>query len=173
VGRTKAEAKEVIEAHLAQYLEDPEVSVDVLGYNSKLYYVITQGAGLGDGVQSFPCTGNETVLDALAQVNGLTQASSKKIWIARPGRNHHGCHQVLPVDWDGITKLGAEDTNFQVLPGDRIYVAEDELVAFDNHIAKITAPFERIFGFVILGTETVTRLSGNVLGGGGNPIGRF
>ncbi len=26
-----------------------EVAVDVFGYNSKVYYVVTQGAGLGDG----------------------------------------------------------------------------------------------------------------------------
>ncbi len=50
-----------------QYLENPEVSVSVFSYNSKVYYVITQGAGMGDGVFRFPVTGNETVLDAVSQ----------------------------------------------------------------------------------------------------------
>lgn len=172
VGLTKSEAKQAIEAHLSRVLEDPEVSVDVLGYNSKVYYVITQGAGLGDNVFSFPSTGNETVLDAIAQITGLDETSSTKIWIARPGRNNNGCDQILPVDWAAITKLGNADTNFQVLPGDRVYVAEDHMVAFDTFVGKVVSPFERLFGFTLLGTQTVTRLSGDVLSGGGDQRGR-
>jgi len=99
VGLTLSEAKAAIERHLSQFLEDPEVSVDVYAYNSKVYYVITQGAGLGDRVYRFPVTGNETVLDAISQINGLEQVSSKRIWIARPTRTP-GKVQVLPVCWD-------------------------------------------------------------------------
>lgn len=168
VGFTREEAKSAVEQHLSQYFDDPEVSVDVLAYNSKSYYIVTQGAGFGDKVYSFPSTGNETVLDAVAQINGLNQTSSKRIWIARPGRTSGGCDQVLPVDWLAITQRGDATTNFQVLPGDRVYVAEDKMVAFDTRLSKLIAPFERIMGFTILGTETVTRLSGNVLAGGGN-----
>jgi polysaccharide export outer membrane protein len=168
VGLTLAQAKQVIETHLAQFLENPEVAVDVFAYNSKVYYVITEGAGLGDGVTRFPITGNETVLDAIANINGLTQVSSKKIWIARPVL---GSDQVaiLPVDWQAVTSQGAASTNYQVLPGDRIFVAEDRLVAFDTHLAKLFAPLERGMGFILLSTGTVTRLSGAVLKGGGNP----
>src|SRR5437762_8442295 len=43
VGLTIGEAKQAIEDHLAQFLEDPEVAVDVFAYNSKVYYVITEG----------------------------------------------------------------------------------------------------------------------------------
>jgi polysaccharide export outer membrane protein len=171
VGLTKAEAKQVIERHLSLYFEEPEVAVDVLGYNSKVYYVITQGAGLGDNVFSFPSTGNETVLDAIVQINGLTAVSSKQIWVARPGLNSDGCDQILPVDWQSVTERGNVATNYQILPGDRVYVAQDEWVAFDTYLAKIITPFERLMGFTLLGTETVTRLSGPVLRGGGNPNG--
>jgi polysaccharide export outer membrane protein len=166
VGLTLAQAKIAIESYLRQFLEDPEVSVDVFAYNSKVYYIITEGAGLGDGVTRFPITGNETVLDAIANVNGLTQASSKKIWIARPVPHTHEMH-ILPVDWQAITAHGAAITNYQILPGDRVFVAEDRLVAFDTSLAKLLAPFERGMGFVLLGTGTVTRLSGKVLRGGG------
>ena len=83
-GLTVREAKEAIEKHLTQYLEAPLVSVDVYAYNSKVYYVITEGAGFGDNIQRFPITGNETVLDAISQVQGLSRLSSKNIWIARP-----------------------------------------------------------------------------------------
>jgi polysaccharide export outer membrane protein len=168
VGLTIADAKRAIEQHLAQFLENPEVAVDLFALNSKVYYVVTEGGGLGDTVSRFPVTGNETVLDAISNVSGLTEVSSKKIWIARPV---HGVEeiQLLPVDWRGITALGQSATNYQVLPGDRVFIAEDKLVAFDSKLAKILAPAERAMGFTLLGTGTVTRLSGRVLRGGGNP----
>jgi polysaccharide biosynthesis/export protein len=165
VGMTLTQAKFAIEAHLRQFLEDPEVAVDVFAYNSKVYYVITQGAGTGDAVIRFPITGNETVLDALANINGTTAVSSKKIWIARPVPNCDEMH-ILPVDWQGITAQGTSLTNYQILPGDRVFVAEDKLVAFDTGLAKLLAPFQRAQGFVLLTSGTVSRLSGNVLQNG-------
>ncbi|MGE0759542.1 MAG: hypothetical protein AB7O38_21165, partial [Pirellulaceae bacterium] len=71
--------------------------------------------------------------------------------------------------WYAITEQGSAGTNFQVFPGDRVFVAEDGMVAFDNRLAKLLAPLERTMGFILLGTGTVTRLSGPVLRGGGNP----
>ena len=172
VGLTVAEAKAAIERHLSQFLEAPEVAVDVFGYNSKVYYVVTQGAGLGDGVHRFPITGNETVLDAISQINGLQQVSSKRIWIARP-TDVPGDIQQLPVSWEAITSQAAAGTNYQILPGDRIFIAEDRLVALDTSLAKIIAPLERVMGFTLLSAGTATRLSGKVLAGGGNPSSNF
>jgi polysaccharide export outer membrane protein len=170
VGLTLANAKLAIEHHLKQYLEDPVVSLNVFAYNSKNYYIVLQGAGLGDAVYRFPVTGNDTVLDAIAQINGLEQVSSKKIWVARPTSDPCNC-QVLPVDWSAITQCGSTGTNFQLMPGDRVFIAEDKLVAFDNQLAKKFAPLERMMGFSLLTVGTVTRFSGKVLRGGGNPIG--
>ena len=168
VGQSTAQAKQNIENHLTQFLDTPEISLQVQSFNSKVYYIVLQGAGLGDGVYRFPVTGNETVLDAIAQIQGLEQVSSKKIWIARPTSDR--CRvQVMPVDWYAITERAEPQTNYQVMPGDRVFIAEDKLVAFDTYIAKITAPLERLMGFTLLGTGTATRLSGKVLQGGGNP----
>jgi protein involved in polysaccharide export with SLBB domain len=158
VGMTMEQARAAVEQHLSAHLENPRISLDVFGYNSKVFYVITQGAGLGDQILTVPVKGNETALDAISQINGLTSVSSKKIWIARPGPNSMGGDQILPVDWLAITQRADPRTNFQVLPGDRVYVAEDRLVALDNALAKITAPIERLFGFTLLGTSTVQRL---------------
>jgi polysaccharide export outer membrane protein len=172
VGMTLEQAKATIEEHLSRYLESPEVSVEVFAYNSKVYYVVTQGAGQGDAVFRFPVTGNETVLDAISQINGLNFNSSKKIWIARP-TDEPGHVQVLPVNWDEITSQACVCTNYQILPGDRLFVAEDKMVALDTGLAKLTAPFERVMGFSLLGVGTVTRFSGPVLKGGGNANGSF
>ena len=134
--------------------------------------MVTQGAGTGDRVYRFPITGNETVLDAISQINGLEEVSSKRIWIARP-TEQPGKVQVLPVKWHAITATASTGTNYQVLPGDRVFIAEDKMIALDTSVGKFTAPFERIMGFTLLGTGTVTRLSGPVLQGGGNRQGNF
>ena len=158
-GLTLAEAKVAIEKHLSDYLDAPLVSVDVFSYNSKVYYVITEGAGFGDNVVRFPVTGNETVLDAISQINGLSRLSSKDIWIARPAPSGVGCDQILPVDIEAIMKGASTATNYQVLPGDRVFIAQDQWIAFDSIVGKLTAPFERIFGFALLGSSTVQQFN--------------
>ncbi len=154
-GKTVTEIKIALQQHLAQFFDSPELSVDVLGYNSKVFYVITDGAGLGDNVRRIPITGNETVLDAIATVGGLSQLSSKEVWVARPAPGGFGCEQILPVDYAAITRGGSATTNYQLLPGDRVFVAEDNLIGFNNFINKVTAPVERLLGISSLGGSTV------------------
>jgi polysaccharide export outer membrane protein len=156
VGLTIDQARAAIEAHLAQYLENPQIAVDVLGYNSKVYYVVTQGAGLGDRVVILPAKGNETVLDAIGQIQGLSSVQSTRMWIARPGRNNCEGDQVLPVDWPAVTQRGDITTNYQLLPGDRLFVSEDKLVAIDTKLGKLISPMERILGFTALATQTTS-----------------
>ena len=154
-GMTINEAKRAIEEHLSQHLEAPLVSVDVFAYNSKVYYVITQGAGFGDNILRFPVTGNETVLDAVSQVQGLSRMSSKNIWIARPAPGGYGCEQVLPVNYDAITRGAVTATNYQILPGDRVFIDDDKILAFQATISKIIGPFERMLGFTSLTASAI------------------
>ena len=154
-GLTLAEATAAVNEHLSQQLDNPQVSMSVFAYNSKVYYVVTEGAGLGDTVARFPITGNETVLDALTQVNGLSRVSSKRIWIARPMLGGAGCDAILPVNWREITASGATASNYQVLPGDRIFIAQDSLIALDSTLNRIIAPMERIFGVTLLSTQAI------------------
>jgi polysaccharide export outer membrane protein len=153
-GMTIPEATEAIRQHLTQYVEDTLLSVDILVYNSKVFYVITKGAGLGDNIVRFPITGNETVLDALAQVNGLSARSSKNIWIARPSPDS-GCFQILPVKWNDVVRGGKAGTNFQIMPGDRVFVEDDHMLAADAIVARVTAPFQKLFEFSLLGSNTI------------------
>ncbi len=157
-GLTVTEARLVLQKHLAQYVDSPQLSVDVIAFNSKTYYVITQGADMGDNLRRFPITGNETVLDAVCQINGLSQLSSTKIWIARPVPGNAGCSQIMPVDWEAITQQGLTATNYQVLPGDRVFIGQDQMVTLNNVVNKMIAPFERVLGFTSLGSSTARSL---------------
>lgn len=160
-GMTLHQARYAIEQHLSQHIHRPEVSVDVLAYNSKVYYVITDGGGAGEQVYRIPCTGNETILDAIAGINGLpTVASKGAIWIARPTPTHCGPDQILKADWNAIAQGAQTSTNYQVLPGDRIYVKASPLITIDTKLAKFTAPIERLLGFTILGNASGRALRG-------------
>lgn len=152
-GKTVVEIREALGKHLSRWFDSPDAAVDVIAYNSKVFYVITEGAGLGDNVRRVPITGNDTVLDALSMVNGLSPVSSTQIWVARPAPGGFGCEQILPVDYEGIVRGGSAATNYQILPGDRVFIAEDNLSAFNNYLAKVTSPIERLLGLGSLGTS--------------------
>lgn len=156
-GMTLPQVKAAVEAQLGRYLYRPEVSVDVYAYNSKFYYVITDFAGAGEQVQRLPVTGNDTVLDAISLIGGLSSVSSKRLWIARPAPD--GCgDQILPVDWLGITRRGNTRTNFQILPGDRVFVMSNPASKLDTVMARTLAPVERALGATLLGTSAVQQL---------------
>jgi hypothetical protein len=126
--------------------------------HGKGFYIITQGAGMGDNVRKLPFAGDETVLDAISQVSGLSQLSSKKIWIARPSASDPKKGTILPVDWDAITRQGINATNYPLAAGDRIFIAEDRLVALNNEVSKKLAPAERVLGFISLVESTLRGL---------------
>ena len=173
-GLSLDQTAESIRRHVAAKLKEqgfgtlPEnivVIVDVLAYNSKRYYVITDGGGYGEQVYPFPVTGSETVLDALANINGLPSVASKRnIWVAR--RSPHADHpwQILPVDWIGITQHGITTTNYQVMPGDRIYVKAQKLITVDTTLARMLSPIERLLGVTLLGANVNNQIKGNVGG---------
>ncbi len=153
-GKTVSEIKLAIEKHLEQFFDSPQVSVDVVGYNSETLFVIRENSIEGEDVVRLPITGNETVLDAIGAVGGLSRVSSQRVWIARPVPGSFGCEQILPVDYLGITRGADSATNYQLLPGDRLFIAEDELVATSYFINKLTSPIYQFLGITQLGTNT-------------------
>ena len=100
-GKTLAEANRAIEDHLSWYFDSPQVGIEVLKSNSKYYYVIL-GSLSPNNMVRIPISGNETVLDAIGQIRGFTQFSSKTMWIARPAPAGIGQEQILPIDWDAV-----------------------------------------------------------------------
>ncbi|MDR2704433.1 MAG: polysaccharide biosynthesis/export family protein, partial [Planctomycetaceae bacterium] len=75
------ECRKAIESHLSKVFEHSQVTVDVYSCNSKKYYVVLQSVK-GEQVIAFPYTGNETVLKAISNMNGLHPNLSKRIWVA-------------------------------------------------------------------------------------------
>jgi polysaccharide export outer membrane protein len=167
---TVDEARAAIEQHLQKYLLRPEVAVDVSGFNSKVFYVVSDGAGVGEQVVRLPVTGKTTVLDALGLVNGLGPVSSRfHIWVARPSPDGGCDEQTLKVDWNAIVRRGDPTTNYQLFPGDRLYVKADALVTTDTYLARVISPIERLLGVSLLGGSTIQQLRLPGTNGGGLP----
>ena len=70
------------------------------------------------------------------------------------GAGRFGCEQILPVDYEAITQGGSAATNYQIMPGDRVFMAGDNMIAANSWLTKMTAPIERLFGIASLGTST-------------------
>ena len=147
-----------------------ELQVDVLAFNSKFYFIIIDGGGYGERVYRIPFTGNETVLDAFSQIGGIPEVSSKRnMWIARSTTHDSNHPAILPIDWRGVSQCAESKTNYQLYPGDRIYVKADKLICIDNWLGKFLNPIDRVFGSVLLGASTVDTIKSGSVGGGGVP----
>lgn len=95
------------------------INVRLIQTPSAVFYVVGEVNAPG----SYPLIGRETVLDAVMAAGGLTeQADHYEIIVSRP-TPPEGCRIVLPVCWDQIVQLGDTTTNYQLMPGDRVFVA--------------------------------------------------
>jgi polysaccharide export outer membrane protein len=156
-GKTLVEVREAVEKQLAQFFDSPQAAVTVTGFNSEKYYIIFAGERGGEDVVSLPITGKETVLDAIGALGGLNHVSTNELWISRPDPANNGCEQVLPIDYVAITRGGATATNYQLMPGDRIYIVEDGAVGLGAFVSKVSSPLGQLLSITELGTSTMQR----------------
>lgn len=94
------------------------LNVRLIQRNSKVYYVLGEVTNPG----AFHVTGRETALDAIIAAGGLTcDASENNIILSRP-TGPCDKRDVKPICYRQIVQLGDTTTNYQIMPGDRIYV---------------------------------------------------
>jgi polysaccharide export outer membrane protein len=128
-GLTRERAAQKIREHVAN-AHTPELNpekllalVNVLAANSKRYYVISSTGPNGEEqVVSFPVTGSETVMDVVGNIGGLSGMAKKSLRVVRKQVDGKPA-LVLPVDLAAFSR-GEGMTNYQILPGDRLYVTD-------------------------------------------------
>jgi polysaccharide export outer membrane protein len=123
-GLTLEEAELKVAQHLAKIAGEKKVTDPIQvslrlenGRDSKRYYVL----GVVTTQNSFPITGNETVVDGILAAGLRSNSLPEKAYLVRP-HALGGPDLVYKIDWCGITQRGDTLTNYQLLPGDRIYV---------------------------------------------------
>ncbi len=118
-GMTLEQIEEAVSARIESIAKKRHaINVRLLEANAAQVYVL----GEVGSPAAYPLVGRETVLDAILLAGGLTsRASPCDIVLVRP-TNPCDCRVVLPVCYRQITQMGDTTTNYQLQPGDRIYV---------------------------------------------------
>jgi len=118
-GKTIDEIEALVRGLVNAQNRDPgSISVRLVSRQSKVFYVLGEVNAPG----AYPLSGRETVLDGILAGGGLTdRASRQDIVLSRPTRPGQ-CRVVLPVCYREIVQLGDTTTNYQLAPGDRIFV---------------------------------------------------
>jgi polysaccharide biosynthesis/export protein len=113
-GLTKEQLKETVADHLKEFLNSPEVDVQVLKVNSKRFFVY---GGVGRPGE-YPLVEETTIMDALSSVGGFKEfANTKKIYVLRGT-------QKFNFNYKEVSKGKNLEQNIRILSGDRIFVPE-------------------------------------------------
>jgi protein involved in polysaccharide export with SLBB domain len=118
-GKTIPQIEAEAQRQIQSQIKDPVViTVRLVSRQSKYYYVLGEVNAPG----AYAYQGYETVLQGLMTAGGLNdRASRRNIILARPTLPS-SCRKVLPVCYEDMVQLGDTSTNYQLSPGDRIYV---------------------------------------------------
>jgi polysaccharide biosynthesis/export protein len=113
-GMTPTALSTDISQRLKKYIQDPVVTVVVLGVNSQRVFLVGEVGKVGPVVM----TPGMTPLQAIVTGGGLTQfANSKRIYILRTAA---GKQQKIPFNYKQALK--GENSGVSLLPGDTIVV---------------------------------------------------
>ena len=120
-GKTSTKLGQDIENALAQFVQEPRVTVmvtDFVGpFSAQVRFV-----GSGVVTQAIPYRENMRMLDAVIAVGGLTEFAAGNR--ARLSRNVDGETQEFRVRLDDLLNNGDLSANVALLPGDVIFVPE-------------------------------------------------
>jgi polysaccharide biosynthesis/export protein len=114
-GRTTNQLRDDLTGLLQKYVNDPSVTVSVLGVNSKHIYLVGEIGHIGP----LPMTPGMNILQAIASAGGLSPyAHRNKIYIQRgEGKNQ----QMIHFSYDKALKK-ADMQGITLMPGDTIVV---------------------------------------------------
>jgi protein involved in polysaccharide export with SLBB domain len=125
-GRTLAQVEELVRGAIRAREKDAKdrdpkdlaVTVRLIGRAGKVFYVLGEVNAPG----AFPITGRDTVLSAITQAGGPTRRASVDNTVLSRPTLPEGCRVVLPVCYTNVVQLGDTSTNYQLHPGDRVFV---------------------------------------------------
>lgn len=118
-GKTPEEVAAIIRDRLAEFIQDPQVSVIVTDVASAEYLTRVRVTGAVRTPSSVPHRPGMTVMDLVLEAGGPTEfAAPSRTRLFRSGTDPRN------IDLDAILRRGDLRTNFQLRPGDVITVPE-------------------------------------------------
>ena len=135
-GLTKKEAKDLIIERLSTYIVSPDVTVKIIGYNSKVVYVIGEVAAPG---KIFMRGDTITVREAILQAGlPLLSASTRKCRLITPSTK--GKADTKYVDVFKLIYEGDLKEDLAMKPGDMLYIPATALSKAMRVISPVTQP---------------------------------
>jgi len=134
LGRPRVEGQTAAEvaATVATAVQVPpdSVQVRVVEHNSQQIYLFGEGIGLHRAV---PYKGQETVLDLLQRVGGITPgAAPGDVHVIRSHVTDGRDPEVFHIDLKAITLHKDESTNVRLQPFDQVYVGQTRRAVIDR-----------------------------------------
>jgi polysaccharide export outer membrane protein len=120
-GKTPTQLARDIEGELSKFIQDPIVTVIVLGFNGPFARQV-RVVGQATRPQAIPYSDNMTLLDVMVAVGGITEfAAGNRASIVRTINNEQRQYRVRLSD---LVKDGDVSANVQMLPGDILIIPE-------------------------------------------------
>lgn len=112
-GKTLEELRELITNRLAVYIEQPQVDVNVIGYNSQKIYF----SGAFENAGFAPVNAQQlTLLEAVGQAGiDRDRADLSNLQIIRDGVSYH-------LDYDRLTSTPSRIGDIYIKPGDKVHL---------------------------------------------------
>ena len=159
-----------LRAKLGEFMEDPQVAVNVIAFRSRPVSVI--GAVRSPGVHQLQ--GNMTILEVLSLAQGLQDDAGHTVRITRNTSNGpiplptaapdaSGRYSVAHISLKSLLNASNPQENVWVMPNDVISVPRAELVYVMGDVVKAG-------GFVLRERETMSVLQALSLAGGFGPM---
>ena len=141
-GLTKKEARDLIAKRLETYIVSPEVTVKIMGYNSKVVYIIGEVGAPG---RIYMRGDTITIREALLQAGlPLLSASTRKCRLITP--TDSGKAKQKYVDVFALLYEGDLRQNFVMKPGDTLYIPATIMAKAMRVIQPVAQPVTTAIG---------------------------
>ncbi len=141
-GRTPEQLANILRGKVLELYKlegDKPVSIRIISYQSKRYYILGQVARPGPQVYS----GRDTVFSALALTQPTNLAWLSRIQVIRPSRDKNVKAKIFEVNFDRMGAHGELSKDVLLQEGDVIYVPPTILAAVAMKIEEFITPLGR------------------------------
>lgn len=150
VGMTAKEIAAKLEVLLSRYYLEPKVSVRVVGYESKKYYVYGPVGG-----QAFAYTGRDTLMDAVVRFGADFRSWTSRVKVTRPTHDATEPH-VIQVNVDRMVRAGDWSKNILLEPDDIVYIPPTPLAWLGLRIRELLDPVGPVLDAYVTPAEVIT-----------------
>ncbi len=139
-GRTIEEVRGDIATRLKEFIVQPDVTVLLKTSNSRTFFILGEVNRPG----AYPIVGDVSAVHALGSAGGPTRmASLDNARLVRPSPEGE---LTYPIHFAAITEHGYGGTNYQLQPGDVVYVPPNVSARIGYALQLIFFPIQQILG---------------------------